>query len=55
MNAWEDLDAHDTGFIKAESLTALLLAVPSPLGVKGQLSATIKIHRIVQSVAIPYR
>jgi len=55
VETWEELDVHGTGYIDAPSLTALLLAIPSPMGVKGQDHVAMRIQEIVQSVNIPFR
>ena len=52
---WEDLDAYGSGFIDASTLTAVLLAVPSPMGVEGLDRVPRRIQDIVQQAIIPLR
>ena len=52
---WETIDEFGTGFIEAHNITALLLSIEPPIGVKGVDNAAMKIQEIVQSVFIPLR
>ena len=55
VDTWEDLDTEASGFIEATSLTAILMALPPPMGVKGLSQAPLRIHELVQDTDIPLR
>ena len=52
---WEQLDKEGTGLLDVPHLTALLLAVDPPMGIKGQDRPSLRIQEVVQSCNIPLR
>ena len=55
IEMWEQLDKEGTGFLDVPNLTALLLAVDPPMGIKGQDRPSLRIQAVVQSCNIPLR
>ena len=55
VETWEELDVAGEGFIDAHSLTTLLVAVPPPMGVKGQDHVSMRVQDIIMEVEIPFR
>ena len=55
VTSWEHLDNEGTGFIHANKVTALLSAIPTPMGVKDMDRAPLRVQEIVQTVNIPLR
>lgn len=49
------LDPFGTGYIDANHVTSLLLAIEPPMGVKGLDGQGLRIQEIVQNVMIPLR
>lgn len=55
VDVWEELDENGSGFIAAHKLTALLMGVPPPMGVKGLDRSSEVVQNLVLSVDIPLR
>eukprot|EP00798_Chlamydomonas_sp_ICE-L_P006468 gene6469-3102_t len=55
VEKWEELDVDGSGFIDATCLTSLLLAVPTPMGVKGKDRIIMRVQNILMEADIPYR
>jgi len=55
LETWEDLDPKGTSYIPVASLTTLLHALETPVGVKGASNVSLRVQAIVQDVNIPIR
>ena len=52
---WERLDKEGSGLLDVSNLTALLLAVDPPMGIKGLDQPSTRVQEVVQSCSIPLR
>eukprot|EP00798_Chlamydomonas_sp_ICE-L_P030252 gene30252-35240_t len=55
VEKWEELDDTGTGYIEAPSITALLMAIPPPVGIQGKDRIIMRVQNILLEADIPYR